>query len=43
LEALLLVLAVGMDIPYHGVRGLLDPQQLCLQLCSTRKHDEWEK
>jgi hypothetical protein len=34
---------MGMEIPYRGVHGLLDPQQLRLQLYSTRKHDEWEK
>jgi hypothetical protein len=29
-DALLPVRTVGMDIPHHDVRSLLDPQQLCL-------------
>jgi hypothetical protein len=32
-----------MDVPYRGIRGLPDPEQLYLQLRSTHKHDEWEK
>jgi hypothetical protein len=29
-EALLPVPTAGVDIPYHGICSLLDPQQLCL-------------
>jgi hypothetical protein len=32
-----------MDVPRRGVRGLPDPQQLHLQLCSTHEHNECEK
>jgi hypothetical protein len=42
-EALLPVPTVGEDVPCRGLCGLLDPQQLRLQLCSTHEHDEWEK
>jgi hypothetical protein len=42
-KALLLIPTAGKDVPYCGIRGLSDPQQLRLQLCSTHEHDKWKK
>jgi hypothetical protein len=42
-EAFLLVHIAGVDLPCHNMYSFLDPQQLCLQLCSTHGHNEREK
>jgi hypothetical protein len=42
-EVLLLIRIMGMDEHRCSVHSLLDPQQLCLQLCSMHERNEHEE